>query len=406
MLKQSSNQARLGGHKFLSGKILISGQIALCLLLLISAGLLLRTLRRLQNVQLGFDHRQLVTFRVQPGLNGYKGARLVSYYSEFQRRLEQTAGVRSVGLSQLGPVGEGSSSTDALLPGYTEGNKRVVVYRHVVGANYFSTLGIPVLLGRTVGEQDTESAPLVAAINQRMAQDYFHGDNPVGHAIEMGSAKKPLTATIVGVVGDVRYNAIREEAPPTAYFSYLQRPQFANAMNFLVRTAGDPRAIMSAIQREALAVDKDVPVLTLRTEDEVIDQVLMLERMFALLSSAFGGLALLLACVGLYGTIGYTVAQRTNEIGIRMALGAQREKILAMILGETLRVVAAGLIIGLPLAWLTTRLLKAQLYELSPHDPLTILLAGLGIILVTLVAGFLPARRASCVEPMVALRYE
>jgi putative ABC transport system permease protein len=406
MLKQSSSQATPGGHTFLSGKILVAGQVALCLLLLVSAGLLLRTLRRLQNVQLGFDHRQLITFRVQPGLNGYKGARLISYYSEFQRRLERTPGVRAVGISQLGPVASGQSSSDVMLPGYTEPGQRVVMYRHVVGANYFTTLRIPVLLGRTVGEQDTESSPLVATINQRMARQYFHGEDPIGHTIEMGSAKKPVSVTIVGVVGDVKYNHIREEAPATAYFSYLQRTQFANMMTFLVRADGDAPTVMGAIQREALAVDKDVPVLYLRTESDVIERDMMLERLFALLSSSFSGLALLLACVGLYGTIGYTVARRTNEIGIRMALGAGRETILAMVLRESLLIVAAGIAVGLPLAWFATRVLQAQLFELSARDPVTIAVATAAIVAVTIVSGFLPARRATKVDPMVALRCE
>jgi len=404
-LKQNADGSR-GTRRFLSGRILVSGQVALCLLLVVCAGLLLGTLRRLQNVQLGFDDHQLVSFRVQPGLNGLKGEPLIAYYADLQRRLESIPGVRSVGLSQLGPIGSGSSSTDAVLPDYTQPGKRAELYRHIVGGNYFQALRIPVLLGRAVGEQDTESTPLVATVNQRAVREYFHGDNPIGHTIDLGkSGKTHALATIVGVVGDVKYNQIREDAPPTMYFSYLQRPQSATFMTFLVR-AERSATISAAIQREALATNKDVPVINLRSEESVVQQVLLLERLFAVLGTSFSALALLLACVGLYGTIGYTVARRTNEIGIRMALGAGRGAILGMILGETAAIVGAGILVGLPLAWFASLLLKAQLFEMSPHDPTTIMLAVAAIVGVTLIAGFLPARRASRVDPMAALRYE
>jgi len=344
---------------------------------------------------------------VQPGLNGLKGEPLISYYAELQRRLGSIPGVHSVGLSQLGPIGSGSSSTDVVLPGYTEPGKRADFYRHIVDGNYFQALRIPVLLGRAVGERDTESTPLVAAVNQRAVREYFHGDNPIGHTIDLGkTGTTHALATIVGVVGDVKYNQIREDAPPTMYLSYLQRSQSATFMTFLVRAEGNDGNISAAIQREALATNKDVPVINLRTEESVVHQVLLLERLFAVLGTSFSALALLLACVGLYGTIGYIVARRTNEIGIRMALGAGRGAILGMILSETAVIVGAGILVGLPLAWFASLLLKAQLFEMSPHDPATIMLAVAAIVGVTLIAGFLPARRASRVDPMAALRYE
>jgi len=405
-LKQNADGSR-GTRRFLSGRILVSGQVALCLLLVVCAGLLLGTLRRLQNVQLGFDDHRLVSFMVQPGLNGLKGEPLISYYAELQRRLGSIPGVHSVGLSQLGPIGSGSSSTDVVLPGYTEPGKRADFYRHIVDGNYFQALRIPVLLGRAVGERDTESTPLVAAVNQRAVREYFHGDNPIGHTIDLGkTGTTHALATIVGVVGDVKYNQIREDAPPTMYLSYLQRSQSATFMTFLVRAEGNDGNISAAIQREALATNKDVPVINLRTEESVVHQVLLLERLFAVLGTSFSALALLLACVGLYGTIGYIVARRTNEIGIRMALGAGRGAILGMILSETAVIVGAGILVGLPLAWFASLLLKAQLFEMSPHDPATIMLAVAAIVGVTLIAGFLPARRASRVDPMAALRYE
>jgi predicted permease len=340
---------------------------------------------------------------VQPGLNGYKGARLATYYQELQRRIGAIPGVRSVGLSQRGPVGDGYSQGMVAIPGYTHPGKGVPFYRHWVSPGFFETLEIPLVLGRVIGPQDLPTAPRVVVVNQKFVRDYFHGDNPIGHQFGGGNFK----AEIVGVVGDAKYDSLRNDAPPTAYLSYLQSSRdYPASMTFEVRTESDPDAVISAIQREANTLDKDIPLVRIRTETEVIDQALFLERTFALLSSSFGFLALMLACVGLYGTMSYTVSRRTSEIGMRMALGAQRAAILSMVLREMLFVVLAGIAVGFPLTWIGTRLLKSRLFGLSPHDPSTILLAILAIFAVTLIAGFLPARRASKVDPMVALRYE
>lgn len=416
-LKQTAGT--IGGHKFRSGKILVGGQVALSLLLLISAGLLIVTLQRLQHVDLGFDPRNLVTFRVQPGLNGYKGERLANYYQEFQRRIRAIPGVRAAGFSQNGTIASGYSQGAAVIPGYSESNpeatvvagvpgKRVRVWRHWIGPGYFEALGVPVLLGRGIGSQDVQSAQsYVAVVNQQVVRKYFRGDNPIGHELQMnGGITGKRGAVIVGVVKDTKYGELRDEMPPTAYFSYLQRKEYPTFLTYAVRTEGDPRRVIGAIQRQALELDPNVPLSEVRTESEVIGDALSLERSFAVLSSSFGFLALLLACIGLYGTISYTVAQRTNEIGIRIALGAGRESILGMVLRETVLVVTAGLTVGLPLAWGGTRLLKTQLYGISPHDPRTIVISALGILAVTMAAGFLPARRAAHVDPMVALRYE
>ena len=406
VLKQGQSQVIHGGHRFLPGKVLIGGQIALCVLLLVTAGLLGRTLAHLHNVPLGFDQRNVISFQVQPGMNGYKGARLMSYYADLQRRIETLGGVEHVTQAQFGPIGAGGSTIVVTLPGFTDPKDPVPVARHTIGAGYFETLRIPLLQGRSIGEQDTSTAPAVAVVNRQLVRQYFKGNDPIGRRIEFGAKTHRRFATIVGVAGDVRNNNIRDEVPPTAYYSYLQEPQFAMTMTFLVRTSGDPRTVMNAIKGEAAEVDKTVPLLSLRTESEIIDDALVMERLLALLSTLFGGLALLLSAIGLYGTIGYSVVRRTNEIGVRMALGAGRGTILRMVLRETLIIVAAGLLLGTPLAWFATRLLRSQLFELSPHDPVAIASAAGAILLVTVVSGFLPARRASRVDPMIALRYE
>jgi len=405
-LKESSGTASASAKRFRSGKMLVGAQVALSLLLLICAGVLLRSLQSLERVNLGFDRRSVVLFTVRPGLNGYSEQRLASYYEELSRRLKVIPGVRSVAFAQRNPIGQGSSVSTVQVPGYTPSGKHVNVWRHVVAAGYFDTLKIPVLLGRALGEQDTSSSAPVVVINQAFAKKYFHGDNPLGHELEFGTHVQPKPMQIVGVVGDVKYARIREDAPPTAYVAYPQSKSVSPFMTYELRISGAKEGIIRSIENEALALNPDVPVVNLSTEDEIVDQVLYLERTFAMLSSAFGALALVLACIGIYGTIAYTVAQRTNEIGIRMALGAERGKILRMVLRETLMVVGAGLAAGLPLAWLGTRMLTAQVYGISPHDPLTSSVAVLAISAVTIVAGSIPALRASHIDPIRALRYE
>lgn len=407
-LKDTVAQFSTRGGRFRIGKALVGGQVALSLLLLIASGLLLRTLDRLQHVTLGFDQHALLTFEVRPGLNAYDDQRLIGYYQELQRRLESLPGVRSVAFTQHGPIDGGYSSNSAAIPGYTPHGQQVDVYRHMVSPEYFETLNVPIVLGRPVTEQDSQTSPRVLVVNETLVQKYFHGDNPVGKQLVYSSNHIQSFGTfeIVGVARDVKYGSIRKDVPPTAYWPYVQSKLISRQMVFLVRTEGNPLAVADSVRRVCLDLDKDVPVVRMQTEEEVVTGSLFLERTFALLSSAFGALALLLACVGLYGTIGYAVTRRTGEIGVRMALGAERGRILRMILSEVSFVVIAGILVGLPVSWATARVLKHQLYGLSPHDPLTIVGSSLAILVITLLAGYVPARRASKVNPMVALRYE
>ena len=404
-LKQGPGSARRAG-RFGPGRILVAGQVALCLVLLVGAGLFLRTLRNLQNADLGFQRDHLLQFSVQPGLNGYQGARLAGYYEELQQRIQATPGVRSVGLSQHALIGGGVSTSSALIPGYTSGKRRVDVYRNGVGPGFFETMGIPQVLGRAIGARDGPLAPKVAVVNERLVKDYFHGDNPIGHRLRFGSIAHPRDFEIVGVVKDARYSRLRDEPPPTAYLSYLQESVVSAAMTFEVRSRGDPHVLAGSIRQEALALDKDVPLADIKTQTEAIAQELMQERVFARLTSVFGSLALALACIGLYGTMAYTVTRRTNEIGIRMAVGAGPGDILRMVLRESSRLVVPGSLAGLLAALAVTRLIRSQLYGLTPHDPFTLINAALLLAAVTLLAAWLPARRASRVDPLRALRNE
>ena len=390
--------------------VLVALQVGLSLVLLVGAGLMLGTLRRLQTTDVGFPRERLVVFDVKPGLNGYAGPRLAGYYEELARRLGAIAGVRSVAFSLLGPIGSGSSTSRLEILGHGAPGERVDFHRNLVSAGYFDTLGVPVVAGRAIAATDTAAAPRVAVVNRAFVRRYLAGADPLGRVVRRGSAAEPFDAEIVGVVGDVRYNQVRDAPPPTVYFSYLQAaPQKDYVpffMNYLVRTEGDPRAVERALHPAALAIDKDVPLVNVRAEETVIDQVLFLERAFAWLTAAFGAVALALAGVGLYGTISYTVAQRTAEIGVRVALGATRGRILAWVLRHTAQVVLAGVAFGLPLAWAAARLLRSRLYELSPGDPWTLGGAVAAVLAASAVALWLPARRATRVDPVVALRYE
>jgi predicted permease len=395
------------------GKALVASQVAMSLLLLIGAGLFVRTLRNLSNQDIGFDRRNLLLFEIAPALAGYKGEKLASFYEELQRQIEALPGVRSVSLSQNRLINGGISITGFFLQGYTpqpsgpETNDRWHGGVHVnqVGPKFFETVGIPLLLGRILNAGDAGKSPRVAVINSTLAHRHLGNANPVGRRFSFGE-KSNSDIAIVGVVGDAKYSELRMEPPPTVYVPYAQSPDPPGAMNFEVRTAGEPKNWISAIRHTVQGLDKNLPLFDINTETEQIEQATFQERLFARLLSFFGLLALVLVCVGLYGLMAYAVARRTNEIGLRMALGAERAHVLWMVLRETLWLMAAGVCIGLPLALAASRLVASMLFGLKSTDPVTITTATLIMVAVAALAGYLPARRASRVDPMLALRYE
>jgi predicted permease len=396
----------LGARRSRLVKALVSAQVALSLLLLVGAGLFLRTLQKLQSVPLGFERQQLLLFSVSPGLNGYKGARLAEYYREVQSRIGTIPGVSAVSFSSHGPVGYGESSSSISIQGVTTEKQRVEVHRLIVGPGYFDTLGIPMLTGRMLSEHDDASGPKVAVINDALVREAFGGDNPLGKILRFGSPPRNRDFEIVGVVGDAKYNDLRKSPPPTAYFSHLQTLDAATNMTFEVRTGSAPDLVVSAVRNEAAEVDKNIPISRVETLVQAIDRTLLFERMFSQLTGFFGLLALVLVCVGLYGTMSYFVARQTNEIGIRMALGAQPVQVFRMVLTQGLKLTGAGIVVGLAGAAAATRLISSVLYEVPALDPLTfVCVAGL-LLAVGLFACYVPARRAMKVDPMVALRYE
>jgi predicted permease len=413
-LKERAGGGSVGAHRSARsglGKVLVIGQVAMSLLLLVGAGLFVRTLQNLETLNVGFDRYNILLFGIDPTQNGYKGERLASFYQELQRRLEALPGVRPASVSGHTLIGGGVSIGGFSVQGYAPKRTEIdrdglgEVYFNSVGPRFFETMGIPLVLGRTIGPEDTSVAPKVAVINETLAHRYFVDSNPIGRRFG-GDAKTSGDIEIVGVVGDAKYADLRREVPPTVYFPYLQQQDRLGPMHFEVRTVGNPMDMVTSVRRVVQSLDKNLPLMEVKTQTEQIDQTLFQERLFAKLSSFFGLLALVLACVGLYGIMSYAVARRTNEIGIRMALGAERHNILGMVMRETLIMVALGVAIGIPAALAATRVISSMLFDLKPTDPLTIAVSASAMIAVAAFAGYVPARRASRVDPMVALRYE
>jgi len=382
-------------------KGLIVAQVALSLVLLVGAGLFVRTLRNLTQVEVGFNRENLLLFTVNPPTIGYEGSRLAALYRQINARIETIPGVRSATLSDKALLGGGVSASGISVPGYTpQPGEEMSVPRLRVGTNFFATMEIPILLGRCLTPLDGEQAPAVAVINQAMARRYFANDNPVGRHFSFGRGQ----VEIVGVARDASYQSLQEEIRPTIYIPYLQN--LPAQMSYAVRTVGDPNALAPAIRDAVRSIDPNLPLFAVKTQNAQIAELLTQSRLFAGLSSFFGLLALALVSIGLYGVMSYIVARRTHEIGVRLALGAQGRDVRRMVLGESLRLALLGVAIGVPAALATTRSISGQLFRLAPNDPLTMAAATLLLLAVAACAGYLPARRAARVDPMAALRHE
>jgi predicted permease len=281
-----------------------------------------------------------------------------------------------------------------------------VISINSLGPKFFETMGIPLILGRSIGEGDTAATPKVAVVNQKFVHQFLARENPIGRRFGFGDEKSANDYEIVGVVGDAKYNDLRSEVPPTVNLPYAQGLEGLGPMQFEVRTAGNPMDLVSAVRRVAQDMDRNLALYAVETQIEQTNQLLFQERLFARLTSFFGVLAALLACVGIYGVMAFAVTRRTREIGIRMALGASRGEITAMVLRETLMLVGIGIAMGIALALGASRLISTLLYGLRPTDPLTIALAALLMVAAAVLAGYIPSRRAAQVDPMEALRNE
>jgi predicted permease len=390
----------------LVGKSLVVAQVALSLLLLIGAGLFLRTLRNLQHVSPGFNTENLLLFRVDPRLSGYQGDRLAQLYQRMFDRIEAVPGVRSVTFSPH-PLLSGSHMTrDFNVAGRpSDPNNQPSSDIHIVRANFFETMEIPIQFGRVLSPQDGANAPRVVVINQTLARRFFPDENPVGKRLSFGPNQSD-EAEIVGVAQGTKYTSLREVIPPTIYASWLQELPGLGEMNFEVRAASDPTESIAAIREAVREVDANLPLFDVKTQVEQASQSLAQERLFAALLSFFGALALALAALGLYGVLAHSVAQRTKEIGVRMALGAEARHVLRLVIGQGMSLVCVGVVAGLILAYWLTKWLSGWLYGVGGADPLTYGSIALLLAVVALLSCWIPARRATKVDPMIALRCE
>jgi len=411
-LKDSGRSSSFASRSLLS-KSLVVAQVSLSLLLLIGAGLLVRTLINLQRVETGFNERNLLLFSVDPSLLGYKDDRLRALYLQMFEHIEAVPGVRSVTFSRLPLLSHASSAGTFDRPGAKAAPDGTVpptgeVYYHNVRENFFATMEIPLLLGRTFTAQDDLHAPKVVVVNQTFAREYFPDENPIGKRFSFDVAK-PDPIEIIGLVKDAKYTSQREETPATMYRSWLQTPGATDSMTFEVRTAGDPKRFVATIREAVRSVEANLPLNNIKTQIEQADETLAMERLFAKLMSLFGVLAQQLASIGLYGVMAYSVSRRTQEIGIRMALGADRARVMKMILRQGLTLTLIGVALGAAGAYVLTKYLESltsMLFGVKPRDPLTFGAAVALLTFVALVACFIPARRATKVDPVEALRYE
>jgi macrolide transport system ATP-binding/permease protein len=387
------------------GQTLVVAQVALALVLVIGAGLLVRTLRNLETSDPGFSRQGVLVFGIAPTLLGYKGDRLEQFYQQLQEEISQIPGVSSASFSHVTPIGSNLRDGFISVQGYTPQNRGDVRnYLAFVGPRFFKTSGIPLLAGRDFGSQDQSVSPPVAIINQTLARRFFAGRNPIGQKLGWIRSRQTQEYEIIGVVGDAKYFSLREAMLPIAYFDVLQGE--LGDLYVEVRVASNPTGLIPQIRSLLHTFDSRLAPWDPTTLEEQIDASLYQEKLVSTLSSAFGVLALLLACVGLYGIMAYAVARRTDEIGLRMALGAQRGDVLKLIAGQGLKLTLIGLGVGILCSLGATRLLGSLLFGVKPIDRLTFISVSLLVSFLALLAGYIPARRATKVDPMVALRYE
>jgi predicted permease len=395
------------GSRNWASRILLAVQVAISLVLLVGAGLFLRTLSNLRHVDIGFNPQNLLLFRINPQLNRYDEKRTITLYRDMLDRLGSVPGVSGVALSAPALLTGSVNTTGIFVQGrnYEPGirDRDNSINRLVISPNFFDVMGIPVLSGRPFNDRDSDTAPKVVVINQAAVKKYFANENPIGQRFG-SSIETTGQLEVVGVVRDVKYDSVRDSAPPTMFVPYMQA-RTGNAV-FEVRTHSAAGGVTGNVREAIRQIDQNLPMMDVSTQIEQVELRFQQEKFFAQAYTLFGIVALLLASLGLFGLMSYNVARRTNEIGIRMALGAQRRDVLGLVMRESMALVAFGIIVGLAIAFAAGRFVTTLLYGLPPTDPMSIALAVGVMIFVSAIAGYLPARRAARVDPMVALHYE
>ncbi len=399
-------------------KGLIVAQVALSLLLLVGAGLFIRTLNNLQRVDLGFNQQNLLVFRLQPQQSGYNDERLLQFYQQLFTRLDHLPGVSAATFGKVPLIANENWFNDVLLPGETEQTAtKHETMMQTVRENYFATLEIPLLRGRGFTAQDDQGATRVAIVNQAFVRQFFPNEDALGKRVTPSGGHE---VEIIGVAADTKYRSQREDITPLLYTPWQQEVAVIGVMYFALRTTSEPTTLVNTLRQVVRELDSNLPVTEIATQAARAQATLGQERLYARLLSFFGAVALLLAAIGLFGVLAYSVGQRTKEIGIRMAFGAETASVLRLVIWQGMKLVLLGLAVGV-LAWYAlNRLLQTQyfgpetwqrqmtdqLYGINATDPLTLIVIALLLTLVALIACWLPARRATKVDPLVALRYE
>ena len=387
-------------------QVLVVAQIATSLLLLVAAGLFVRTLSNLESTTLGFNRDHVLLFELNAPQAGYPTSRVANFYADLRRRLSELPGVASATLSHASLIRAGRSHPVTVDGQPTQGTR--VLW---TGPRFFTTMQIPIVRGREIADTDRQGTLPVLVVSELFARNNFGEGDPIGRHVEIGGGLRvgnnPMVLEIVGVAADARYGGLKRDIPPVVYVAYAQLPApQLGSMTYALRTAVDPLRYTDVVRQIVREADRRVPVTNLRTQAADIDQTINQEIVFARLCSAFAILALTIACVGLYATMAYAVTRRTSEIGLRMALGAGRLTVTWMVLREVCVLAAVGLAIAVPTALATSRLIESFLFGMKPNDALVLALAAMILLIATLAAGYGPARRASRVDPMVALRHE
>ena len=407
MLKSGARGSSGGVRRQRTRSVLVVCEVALSLVLLVGAGLLLRSFNRLARVDPGFRTHHVLTFSVSLPPAGYATlSRTSGFFHALLDRVASLPGVTAAGAVNPLPFSGNNSSGSFLIEGVNvpAGATAPHADQRVVSPDYFKAMGIPLRRGRLLTDADREGAPLAVVIDDACARQYWKGQDPIGRHLRLTGASSPW-ATVVGIAGHVRHNALDDQSrKATFYWSYLQKP--AQSLAFVVHTANDPRPLANAVESAVSSLDKDVPVFDVKTMDQRVSASLANRRFAAWLLTVFSSIAMLLAAVGLYGVMTQTVLQRSREIGVRMALGAQARDVLRMVLRQGAVLIAVGVAAGSLAALLLTSLMKSLLFGVSPADPLTFLGVAVLLIAVALIATYLPARRATRIDPVTTLRYE